>query len=336
MLNTAVINLTNLKNNALKIRQKLPKNTRFCAVVKADAYGHGAQAVASALYQIVDCYAVALVEEGITLRQSGIDKEILVLIPPFESDIKLAVAYSLTLTVQDVRQLKMLERECQVQNKRISAQIKFNSGMNRLGIDDLDKLEKLLDQASKLQRVKIGGVYSHYACPQNKKLLDSATDKFLLANNLLKGYNKNSTNHVSASGGFLQGVYMDMVRIGIMLYGYTPYPCDFDLKPIMKVYAPVVKTGSINSGETLLYGDKLQDSDRLISIIRYGYADGLERAQNHTLLNNRCMDLSAVSRCKTPCFPIMENADVTAGQHGTISYEVLTKCAMRCTKIYTD
>jgi alanine racemase len=166
-------------------------------------------------------------------------------------------------------------------------------------------------------------------------MLEKATDKFLLANNLVKGYNKNIVSHVSASGGFLQGVYMDMVRIGIMLYGYTPYPCDFSLKPVMKVYSPVVKNGRAVAGQSLLYGDKLIDSDREYSIIRYGYADGLERRQNQTILNNRCMDLSAVSQTKKEWYPVMVNADKTASQYGTISYEVLTKCAVRCHKIYT-
>ena len=305
-------------------------------MVKADAYGHGAQVVSGALYPIVDCYAVALLEEGVTLRLSGIDKEILVLVPPFDKDIAKAVRYGLTLTVQDIKTLSLIEKECEAQNKKIKVHVKFDTGMNRLGLNTLGELENLLNFASKLNRVQIEGLYSHYACPQNKMLLTAATDKFLLANNLVKGYNKNITSHVSASGGFLQGVYMDMVRIGIMLYGYTPYPCDFDLKPIMKVYAPVVKNGLAEKGQTLLYGDKLLDSNTPYSVVRYGYADGLERCANQTILNNRCMDLSAVKPCKKAWYPVMINALDTANQNGTICYEVLTKCALRANKIYTD
>ena len=79
MLNKAVIDLNVIRENALAVKRLLPKKTGFCAVVKADAYGHGAEKVANALYGIADCFAVALPEEGAALRLSGIDKDILVL-----------------------------------------------------------------------------------------------------------------------------------------------------------------------------------------------------------------------------------------------------------------
>ncbi len=88
MRNLAEINLSLLRENAKNIRKKLPKNTLFCAVVKADAYGHGGVACADALYGICDVFAVALVEEGIELRLGGIDKEILVLVPPIKKDLE--------------------------------------------------------------------------------------------------------------------------------------------------------------------------------------------------------------------------------------------------------
>ena len=111
MRNIATIDLRTLCNNADEIKRRLPKGVKFCAVVKADAYGHGACECAAALYKTVDCYAVALVEEGIALRLSGIDKEVLVLIPAAKEDVAPAVEYGLTLTVASVSDISALERE---------------------------------------------------------------------------------------------------------------------------------------------------------------------------------------------------------------------------------
>ena len=336
MLNKAIINLKNLKENALKIKEKLGK-TKLCAVIKADAYGHGAEMVASALYNIADCFAVALVEEGVFLRLSGINKEILVLLPPFLQDVKRGVAYDLAFTVENTRQLALLEQECLAQNKFINVHLKINSGMNRLGIDELEELKKIVDFASGLKRVKIGGVYSHYACPQNKNLLEKATDKFLLANTIVKGYNNKVTSHISASGGFLMGKTLDMVRIGLLLYGYAPFETDFSVKPVMKVYAPIVKKRFVEKGQQVLYGDCPLQEDVSACVVRYGYADGLPRMTSQGLINNRCMDVCAIKGDFNKNFyPIMTNADALAKQYNTISYEILTKSAIRAEKIYID
>lgn len=335
MLNKAVINLNILKQNAKKIKQRL-NGTRLCAVVKADAYGHGASEISNALYSMVDCFAVALVEEGVSLRQSGIDKEILVLVPAHTSDYANAIRYNLTLTVQSVEELKNLEQACQNSDGEIKVHIKINTGMNRLGAS-AHNLERILDFASGLKRVKVVGGFSHYYNPQDKVCIEKSTSEFLLANKLLKGYNKNIISHISASGGFLQGQYFDMVRIGILLYGYLPYQCDFSVRPIMKVYAPVIKTREIEKGGHLLYGQEVLTKNQNISLVRYGYADGLPRKKINGMVNNRCMDICAISGelgCKY--YPIMSDANLLASEYGTISYEILTKCAMRAQKIYIN
>ena len=99
MLNTAYINLNHLVFNAKKIKANLPKTTLFYAVVKADAYGHGLSMCANAVYSIVDGYCVALKEEAIELRLSGIDKDILLLIPSFKGETKELVEKDITLSV---------------------------------------------------------------------------------------------------------------------------------------------------------------------------------------------------------------------------------------------
>lgn len=337
MLNNAVIDLSILKENALKVKQKLNTGVKFCAVVKANAYGHGAVEVANAIYNVADCFAVATLEEAIELRYGGIDKEILCLTPFFQKEIDRAISFRITATVSDIKQLKILQTRAKIQKTVANAHLKFNCGMNRQGIDDLKTLKEILDFSLKCKNVNVNGLYSHLSAPENKNVLNSQVNAFLLANNLIKRYNNKVTCHVSASGGFLKGVQADMVRFGILLYGYKPFKSDLvDVKPVMKVYAPVLKQRLIKRGEGALYGNLTAKEDLTFNLIRYGYADGLFRKAVTGQFNNRCMDITAVlGKNNTKWgYPVMINADKLAKQYGTISYEILTKCAFRAQKIY--
>ncbi len=331
MRNIAVIDLNRLKKNALIVKSKLAPSVKFCAVVKADGYGHGGCEVANALYKIVDCYAVALVEEGLSLRQSGIDKDILVLIPVFKSDLERAVENSLTLTVASKLDLMRVVRECERQAKPVKVHIKYDTGMHRQGVGSLEELNDIFRYAVK-KGVKVEGIYSHFAKPEDENIQKRAYNKFLLALSVAKGYNNKVLGHISASGGFIRGVQMDMVRIGILLYGYKPFECDLPVKPIMKLTVPAITSRTIRKGETALYGDKRTAKRQDITLIRYGYADGLERKEVDGQFNNRCMDVTAVKgKCKRV---VMGDADELAKRYGTISYEILTKVCLRAEKIY--
>jgi len=339
MLNKAYIDLSAIRSNALAVKRKLKKTTKLCAVVKADAYGHGAPKVCSALHNIADCFAVATAEEGIELRLSGENKEVLVLTALFKGDVERAVFYSLTPTVCSTKDVTSLERECEKQGKNICVHVKVNTGMNRQGVEDLEELERVLKCISRQSRVKLGGAYSHFAFPENKKSLLAQQNKFLLANNLVKRYNNKAICHISASGGFLSGVECDMVRIGILLYGYLPFTSDYiSVKPAMKIYAPVLKSFSLNKGDSALYGKLIAKENLDLSLIRYGYADGLMRKKTSGQFNNRCMDITAI-RLKGKAgklVPVMINADALAKEYETISYEILTKSAFRAEKIYIN
>jgi alanine racemase len=130
-----------------------------------------------------------------------------------------------------------------------------------------------------------------------------------------------------------------MVRIGILLYGYKPFESDLlSVEPCMKIYAPVLKSFTLKKGESALYGKLTAKEDLNLSLIRYGYADGLMRKGTPREFNNRCMDITAVkdkSRVGR-LIPVMTDADKFAKEYGTISYEVLTKCAFRAEKIYLN
>ena len=337
MLNSAYIDLGILKQNVKNIKKNLDKKTRFCAVVKADAYGHGASKISNAVYSQADCFAVALLEEAKELRLSGIDKDILILTPIYHKDVSDAVFYNFVLTVDNFNTLKMIESECSKQNRMVRVHLKFNTGMNRLGVNTLKELNALSQMIINSKYLILDGMFSHLGCPENKKDTKTAENKFLLANNLIKGYNNKAICHISASGGYLQKIGGDMVRIGILLYGYKPFESDFvSVKPIMKVYAPLIKKRVIKVGERCLYGQKRATIMESLSLVRCGYADGYLRKENSFSFNNRCMDISALKCAKNTNkgVLIMEDADLLAKEQNTISYEVLCACAKRAEKIY--
>ena len=176
MLNKAIIDLDLLRKNALEIKSALKGKVKLNAVVKADAYGHGAPKIANALYNIADGFSVATVEEGVVLRQSGIDKQILVLIPLMKEDIKTAVLHDFTVTVGNFNDVIVLENECERQNKTINVHVKFNSGMNRFGIDSLEELNVVAKKVTESKWLKLDGMFSHLAFPQNKKSIEAPID----------------------------------------------------------------------------------------------------------------------------------------------------------------
>lgn len=332
----AVIDLRKIRNNAKKVKDLLPAKTKLCAVVKADAYGHGAAETAAALYKIADCFAVATVEEGIALRLSGIDKEILVLTKAFKSDAEIAVIYRLTLTAESLQDLKLYSSFAKKSKTEVSVHLKYDTGMHRQGFSGIKELNEAFKFCGRRKYISADGLYTHYAAPENEKSLKTATDKFLIAINLAKGYNKNIVCHASASGGFLCGKFFDMVRIGILLYGYTPFKTDkIKVSPAMKVIAPVVRRREIKKGESALYGVKQAKEDFSLTLVRYGYADGLFRKEIKGQFNSRCMDVTAMTDIKGENFvTVMDDAEKLARDYGTISYEILVKCALRAEKIY--
>lgn len=337
MLNKAVIDLKAITDNALAVKELLPSRTKLCAVVKADGYGHGAVKIANALYGICDSFAVALPEEGIELRLGGIDKEILVLARPQGEDIARSVYYGLTLTAARAEDVLLAEREGAKQHSAVRAHIKYNTGMNRLGADTQAELLNLIRLARGSGHVKITGLYSHYAAPEAPALRAAQTERFTRAVEAARAEAGEITAHISASGGFLAGEYFDMVRIGILLYGYSPFETDkIKVRPAMKIYAPVIAERRLKAGESAMYGNfpALRETD--IRIIRYGYADGLPRKRAAGQFNNRCMDVTAVISDKNggKYYPVLTDAAALARSYGTISYEILTKAALRAEKIY--
>lgn len=321
----SVINLCNIRANALKIRAKTGGRKLF-AVVKADAYGHGAEEVARAIEDVCDGFCVAIIDEGAALRIAGISKPVLVFAPPLDrADVERAEFYNLTVTVNSVETARILgglSSGCRFH-------IKVNTGMNRLGcnVNRLREILKIVDLD------KLDGVYSHLYAPQNAAACLQQLEIFNRAESLVKARKSDICAHLSASGGILRGgkYLKDGVRAGILLYGYAPSGFSSSgFKPALKVYARrLQKTKFIGGGAGYNYADR---DYKNLSVYRLGYADGFLRG---VPLGEKTLCMDAFLRDGGgDMICVMKNADEYARRCGTISYEVLTSVTKRSERVY--
>ena len=323
----SVINLKALKNNVKKIKSKICENVKFCAVVKSDAYGHGLSETAIAIENQVDFFAVSFLEEGMILRYSGIKKPILILIPLKNSELFIAERYNLSVSLASVKQAEFIQN-----NKiKVKVHIAVNTGMNRLGVDALEEFKNLY---SVLGKIRVQGVFSHLFS-ENRETCEKQFLLFKKFSEYAKKVNSNVICHICASNFlFLDKSYqLDMVRVGIAMYGYSPAK-NVKTTPCMKIYAEKLADRTLQKNQNVLYGNFVLQKSEKVSIIKYGYADGAPRVSNLTL-NNRCMDISCVKQSKKSNI-VMDDALKIAKQLGTIPYEVLVSFSKRSNRIYRD
>lgn len=317
----SVINLSAIRANARYVRG-LVGNRFFWAVVKADAYGHGAAEVAREIEDIVDGFCVAIADEGAELKINGITKPVLVLAPPLDKeDAAKLDYYNLTPTVTDVKSARLVGgRNCHVA---------INTGMNRYGC-----FGKELDEVlTVLGRGRIEGVYSHLYAAENAMHSIRQTADFRTAVARVKEHSPEAVAHLAASGGILRGgeYLFGGVRCGLMLYGYAPTGFKAPaLTPALKVYARLAHETRVTGGGV---GYNVADKAyKQLYTYRLGYADGFLRGVplgEKTL----CMD-AFVGTKRAEYLPVFTDAEIYAARCGTISYEVLCSVTRRSLKVY--
>ena len=339
----AKIHLGNIRYNAEQFAALT--GTRLCAVVKANAYGHGAEEVVNALSGVADHFAVALIEEGVAIRAAACGKDILVFTPPTdEEEGYLLAANGFVATVDGLYTAKLLSKVCAKYRLPLQVHLKVNTGMNRYGMNG-----SMLGRVCKfLQRdpyIRVTGIYSHlYA--HTRAVAEEQRTLFMRMLDICRRYFPSVIAHLGATYGALLGKEypFDMVRIGIGLYGYSPCETEkISLKKGMSTYtkAVVCRTYSFGSAG---YGDVRKGKGTKLTLCRVGYADGSLRRRENGMedseknANDLCMDIcireGRVARGKY--LPVLIDAEQTARKTGTIAYEVLCAATRRAECIYDD
>lgn len=292
------LNLENLDHNVDVLSEALPSGCQLMAVVKANAYGAGAKDIALRLSKHgVEAFCVATLEEAIELRSFGILGSILILgyTPP--SKAELLRRYDLTQTLTDYDYAKALS----LQGFNISAHMKIDTGMHRLGFDHFD-LESIA-AAFSLDCLNITGIYTHLCCadslePEDVAFTNTQITRFYDVLSMLRRENiPVPKTHIQSSYGLLNypEVKYDYVRAGISLYGVLSTPEDNtrlkpDLRPVLSLRSSIIQLRRIKAGESVGYGrDFTAERDSLIAVIPAGYADGyprnLSNGKGHVLIS---------------------------------------------------
>jgi len=275
----AEIDLDYLRSNYLVI-QKMVGDTKVMGVIKANAYGHGAVPIAKAL-SITNIYGfcVALIKEIIELRESEITKPILHL-GKFTAESLPIFNYNTICTINSLDDLASIQKYFSNTGKKISAHVKFDTGMGRMGFH-YSHAKDVLAKIKQSNGILLEGVYSHFSNAEEvdstfMELQRTRFDEIIEIANLIF---QNLTYHISNSGGIFTNSqnHYNMVRPGITLYGVTPFGTPHeDLRPVMHFKAPVVLIKNIAKGESVGYNQTfIADKDFDMAIIQAGYGDGV-------------------------------------------------------------
>ncbi len=360
----ATVSLSRLRSNLAAIKARVAP-ARVMAILKANAYGHGLEAVARCLAPQADAFGVALVEEGIALRRLGIGNPILVMGGTWTRQIPLFLEHDLTITVPSLARLKDVEEAAAASGTVARAHLKIDTGMERIGVRWYNA-ESLLQAAARSRHVQVDGIYSHLA---NADAEDLAHTRLQLErfHEVLGFYERHSLavpqRHLANSAAILRlpETHFELVRPGILLYGVYPYagaPQTVEVQPALSWRSRVVYFKIVEPGSPVSYGSTWRSDHRVrVVTVPVGYGDGYFRAMSNraeVILRGRrhrqvglvCMDQIMVNIEWGEGW----NGDevVLVGEQGetritveelaewagTIPYEILTAINARVPRIY--
>lgn len=282
------INLDSLTNNLQVIKKRLAPNIKVMAVVKSNAYGHGAIEISRHLIKEgVNYLAVTNAQEALELRQAGITAPILIIALIDETEYLQCLQNDIMLTICSYQQLDVLEKIAEKNNCKAQVVLKIDTGMNRIGVKHTEALEYAKFILAKKQFLNFKGVTTHLACADEglNAFTQQQLEKFKQAvEAILKlTYDLEIISCANSAGIFISdSIYGNTVRAGIALYGLKPdenIPVDMsDLKPILSFASKVLFIKTINSLDKVGYsGTFCSDKYTHIATIPVGYADGYPR-----------------------------------------------------------
>lgn len=283
----ADIDLDAIRENIRQTRKIIKPKTKIMAIIKADGYGHGALPIARALDRMVDAYGVAILEEGLELRRSGIHKPILILGFTPEQQYKDMIAYDIMTSVFQYDMAEKISQEAVRQNKVASIHIKLDTGMNRIGFLPEEESIDTICRINELPGIRIDGCFTHFSKSdeKDKTFARGQLEKYL---QMIEALEKRGivipVKHVSNSAAIIDmpEANLDMVRSGISTYGMYPSG-DVDksrlpLKPAMQVKTCLTHVKTVPAGTPVGYnGTYVTTRETVIGTVPVGYADGYSR-----------------------------------------------------------
>lgn len=293
----AEINMANLRHNVKVLQKMLPAGCKIMAVVKANAYGHGAIPISLCLNRIgIDAFAVATIDEGVHLRKKGIKGEILILGYTPAARTSVLFHYRLSQTVVDVEHARELNRF----GKPICVHIKVDTGMNRLGESyrHVSEIASIFD----CKNLKVAGVFTHLCVSDSLEESDvtftnqQIQNFYELLDKLRAKHIYIPPIHIQSSYGVLNypELQCSYARIGITLYGVLStldanIKCSLDLRPVLALKSKIALVRTIAPGESVGYGRSfIAQKEMKIAVISIGYADGFPRSlsteRSHVLI----------------------------------------------------
>ncbi len=355
------IDLGKLRNNLRLIRRDLPRHVKLLAVVKDEAYGHGALDVARiALEEDAWGFGLSTLEEAMALRDAGIKAPLLLLGERQEAELEWCVAHDLTICVNEPHTVRKLAKIATDFGKQVPVHIKIHTGMSRYGVR-WDEALPLIEQIVAEKTLLIEGMMTHFA-------QSDETDKtfahlqFSRFQEVLSALEKRKIfvklRHSCNSGGFLDlpQAHLDMVRPGILIYGVFPSQVCRQIpgiEPVMSVKARVAAIQKLKPGDVVGYGMRYTaKTERRIAILPIGYGDGFPRVRNEgcalihgrraPLIGGIAMDALMVDITDIPQAQMWDEA-VIMGRQGSdeitvrdiaklknsVTYDVLTNWRLR-------
>lgn len=338
----AEIDLTAIRKNIETMRSYISDDKKLLAVIKANAYGHGAVEVAKALTDLADYYGVAFIDEALELRKAGINKPVLILGHTDESLFEVLIDYDITQTIYTYEQAKVMSEVATSKGKLAKVHVKLDTGMNRIGFGCVNESVEAIVKISQLPGLDVEGIYTHYylADVKDKTVANLQLERYTQMLQWLeeKGVSF-ALRHISNSAGIMEmpNETYDMVRSGIATYGLYPSE-EMDkeacvLYPAMQLISHVTHVKMVHKGETIGYGASYTlPEDKMIATVEVGYADGYPRAlsnQGRMLVHGEyapivgrvCMDQTMIDVSHIPDVKVGDKV-VLVGKQGKNSISV--------------
>lgn len=357
----AEVDLDAIAHNFMAVRKHLPSDMKLLVTVKANAYGHGAIAIAKHLENMADYFALAAMDEAVQLRQAGIRTPMLVLGPVLPADYERAAKHNVALTVSTLAEAKAIS----ALGKKITVHFALDTGMSRIGFPCTKEAAKEIAEAAKLPGLVPEGIFSHFALAdsKDKSYVNLQRDNF---RRMLDTIGVDfPIRHLYNSAAIVElEPEFDMAREGIILYGLQPSD-EVDLsrvggvKPAMALRSHVSLVKTLPAGIPVSYGcTYVTDKETVIATVMAGYADGVPRllsgcgeviirGMRAPIVGRVCMDQFMVDVTHIPDVKTGDTvtifgtdggetitADEVAEKARTIGYELICGIAPRVPRVY--